>query len=164
MAAQNRKPLGLMTKHLTKAEREIKARKTVTAKFENAEPPAWCSAAQKREFWMIAGQLVEIGIMGDVDCDAIGLYIKAKDDYIAYDKTLKKLRKDSTSISTAVQMADAVAKYDTMRDKAFKRCLAAARELGLTISSRCKLVMPKADKPEEQPTGMEAFLNGRAGA
>ena len=161
MAMQNRKPLELMAKHMTKEEREAKGRETVKAKFEYAEPPAWCSAAQKKEFWIIAGQLVEIGIMGDVDCDAVGLYIKAKDDYIAYDRTLKKLRKEADGSQAAVEMADAIAKYDTMRDKAFKRCLAAARELGLTISSRCKLVMPKADQPEEEMTEMEAFLSGR---
>jgi hypothetical protein len=29
-----------------------------------------------------------------------------------------------------------------LQDKAFKQCLACARELGMTITSRCKIVVP----------------------
>ena len=41
-------------------------------------------------------------------------------------------------------------KLISMQDKAFKQCRASANDLGLTIASRCKLVMPTVEeKPKE---------------
>ena len=41
-------------------------------------------------------------------------------------------------------------KYENLRDKALKQCRACASDLGLTISSRCKLVAPKAEEPVKE--------------
>jgi P27 family predicted phage terminase small subunit len=48
---------------------------------------------------------------------------------------------DSDGVSDMVKFAN-------MRDKAFKQVMKCASELGLTITSRCKLVVPKQ---EEKP-------------
>jgi P27 family predicted phage terminase small subunit len=43
-----------------------------------------------------------------------------------------------------------VEKYAGLQDKYFKQCRAAANDLGLSISARCRLVVPKAqEKPPE---------------
>ena len=40
-------------------------------------------------------------------------------------------------------------KLATMQDKAFKQCRASGNDLGLSITSRCKLVMPeKTEDPK----------------
>ena len=38
----------------------------------------------------------------------------------------------------------------TLQDKSFKQCRACANDLGLTITSRCKLILPKTpENPKE---------------
>ncbi|MGN7308777.1 P27 family phage terminase small subunit, partial [Bacillus subtilis] len=44
------------------------------------------------------------------------------------------------------------------QDKFFKQCRQAASDLGLTISSRCKLVVPK--KEEKEPSDVEKRFSG----
>ena len=36
-----------------------------------------------------------------------------------------------------------------MQDKVFKQCQSSARDLGLTISSRCKLIVPKLEEDDD---------------
>lgn len=162
--ARPREPVSLLEakgrKHLTKDERDERAQSEVSAPADDIRPPAYLTAKQKKEFTVIAGQLTAIGIMANVDCDTLALYIKSRAEYVEYGKALRDIQKQAGDTEGKVAMADTIAKYDTMRDKAFKRCLSAARELGLTISSRCRLMMPQK-KDDEEPTGMEAFLKGR---
>lgn len=164
--ARPREPVSLLEakgrKHLTKDERKKRLQSEVSAPADEISPPAYLTAKQKKEFAMIADQLGAIGIMANVDCDTLALYIKSRTEYVEYGKTLRDIQKRAGDTDAKVAMADTIAKYDTMRDKAFKRCLSAARELGLTISSRCRLVMPKQEDSKEM-TGMEAFLKGRDG-
>jgi len=44
---------------------------------------------------------------------------------------------------------DETNKVSIMLDKAFKQCRQSANDLGLTISSRCRLVVPKVEEAPE---------------
>lgn len=159
MSANNRQPTELVVakgkKHFTKDELEERRERDVKAPDDAIEAPQYLTNKQKKEFDAIAEQLQEIGIMANVDCDVLAMYVKSRAEYVEYGKQVSKLRKDKlTSVDTIV-------KYDGLRDRAFKRCMTAARELGLTITSRGRLVMPKAKESEEAPEGMKAFLMER---
>lgn len=46
--------------------------------------------------------------------------------------------------------------YSKIHDRYFKQCRASASDLGLTISSRCKLVVPKTEE-EPKPNKFNKF-------
>lgn len=163
MSANNRQPTALVIakgkKHLTKDETEERLKKEPKAPSNAIVAPKYLSAKQRREFDQIAKQLKEIGIMANVDCDVLAMFVKSRAEYVEYGKMLNDMQKKAKEGS--VISVDNLVKVDSLRDKSFKRCLASAKELGLSITSRCRIVMPKAKEDEEQPVGMQAFLMGR---
>ena len=129
-------------KHLTKKEIEQRKQTEVHAESDNIIPPSYLKAKQKVEFTKIADELIKIGIMSNLDCDALAQYIIARGNYIKFSKIVNKL---PANIGYLV----AIDKATAVQDRMFKQCQSAARELGLTISSRCKLVVPKVEEPKE---------------
>lgn len=126
-------------KHLTKAEIQERKDGEVHGNTDEITPPSFLSAKQKREFEDIAKEMLRIDIMTNLDCDALARYIQARDKYIKYNKMLAKTPNDFEHIQV-------LEKVDGLQDRAFKQCNTAARELGLTISSRCRLVVPKKEE------------------
>lgn len=141
-----RQPIELLIakgkKHLTIAEIEKRKQEEVKACNGAISPPKYLTAKQKKEFNKIADELIKIEIMTNLDCDALARYIIANDNYIKYCKILKSIPDDWELIS-------AIDKATSVQDRAFKQCQSAAKELGLTIGSRCKLTIPKTEEKEE---------------
>lgn len=157
--ARPREPINLIVakgkKHLTKEEYEARKSTEVTASSDNIVPPSYLVKKEKEKFNEISKQLLEIGIMSNLDCDILGRYLRAESEYIRLTKQLDKIKlmpDKKNNMSEEKQMELQLKKYSyiqKMQLKAAKQCNECARELGLTISSRCKLVMPK--KEEEKP-------------
>ena len=137
-----RQPIGLIIangrKHLTKAEIEARKRAEVQPCADGIAAPSFLSAAQRKEFDRIAGQLERLGIMGETDCDTLARYVAAED---LYEAATKKLRAAMRRADADPYELDQLAK---LQDRFFKQAQTAASALGLTISSRCKLVVPQA--------------------
>ena len=154
--ARPREPIDLVAakgkKHLTKAEYESRKKTEIQAACDNVEPPGFLTAKEKKKFDEIAKQLIDIGIMTNLDCDVLGRYVRADSEYTKLTKQLNKIRfaPDKKSMEPeAAQMEKQLAEYgylQKMQIKAAKQCNECARELGLTIASRCKLVMPKTEE------------------
>lgn len=141
-----RQPIELVlakgNKHLTKSEIEERKKSEVKAPADNIKPPSYLEQSQKREFRKIAAELISIDIMSNLDCDALAQYIIAKDNYLKYNKLVSE-------IPATLVFIDEVDKATKIQDRAYKQMQSAAKELGLTISSRCKLVVPKKEEPKE---------------
>ena len=150
--AKPRQPIALIEykgrKHLTKQEVAQRQAGEVQAPANNVKPPGYLSTSQKKEFRKIAGVLLAIGIMSDLDCDALGRYIQSQEKYVQYDNMVNQIIAsiDDDLESNCVLLE----KYENLRDKALKQCRACASDLGLTISSRCKLVAPKVEEPVKE--------------
>lgn len=144
--ARPRQPINLLEakgkKHLTKAEIEERRSTEVTASDDNIVAPEYLTVKQKREFDKIAKQLVDIKIMANLDCDALARFIIAKDQYVKFTKIVRKIPDDWKLINS-------LDKATLIQDRAFKQCQAAASDLGLTITSRCKLIIPKKEEKQE---------------
>jgi len=146
--ARPKKPLAVIlgngnSSHLTKEEIEARKAQEVKANNDMVEAPSYLPDDLKEEFDRIAGQLIDIGIMSNLDCEALARFIVSE---YQYQKVLKKALKMSPDNDKYMDML-------TMQEKLFKMARAAASDLGLTISSRCKLVIPKAntdDKPQNK--------------
>ena len=139
MAGRPRQPIELIEakgrKHLTKAE--IAERKATEVKPVKGRitPPAFLSKPQKTKFRKISAQLAELGIFGATDCEALARYITAQDLYLKATEAL--------SDEVIWHDPDTLAKLAGVQDRFFRQANTAAHALGLTIDSRCKLVVPK---------------------
>ena len=136
-------------KHLTQEEIETRLSQEVNAPSDNVQPPSFLTTqSQKNEFNILAAELMSIGIMANLDCDLLGRYIVSKQMWIKTSKELNKLYK--LDITFHLELIDKLSK---LQDRYFKQCQNCARELGLTISSRCKLITPtknEESKPENK--------------
>ncbi len=143
--ARPRQPVDLLIandkKHLTKEEIEKRRASEIKPCTDKIEAPPYLTKKQKMEFYEIAGQLKKLNIMGETDVDALARYIISSDLYV---NAVKKLR--SKEVRENLGMYDYYAK---MQNRFFKQCRACAMDLGLTISSRCRLIVPA---PPEQKT------------
>lgn len=152
MAGQ-RQPIELVlakgNKHLTKAEIEARRNSEIGPLSGDMEPPAYLTKKQKAEFNTIAGQLQELKIMGETDVDALARYVVANSLYI---DTVKKLRRREVRDNPLLYE-----KWIGIQDKVFRQARVAAGDLGLTISSRCRLVVPEVNKPPEKTNKFQKF-------
>ena len=143
--ARPREPVDLIKakgkKHLTKNEYETRKEQEVRVPFTDIEPPKYLTAAQKKKFKEIAEKLVAVGIMSELDVDCLAMYVMSHELYLSYTKIMMKLTKDVD--------IDGLKDIQIMQDKAFRQAQTSARDLGLTITSRCKLVVPPVTEDDD---------------
>ena len=144
--ARPRQPIELIEakgkKHLTKAE--IRARKSSELKVDLKDVciPDYLSVKLQKEFEEIASKLLYVGVMTELDEDCLARYLLSKRNYLKYTSMLNKAIRQNKIIE--------MEKLTTMQDKSFKQCRACANDLGLSVSSRCKLIMPETKEPPKE--------------
>lgn len=140
-------------KNWTKAEIEERLSSEVQPVTDGIAAPPYLTAKQKKQFNTIADQLQRIGIMGETDCDTLARYITAQGLYEQAVKDLRDLQKQRPKDADAaalVAWAQLLETLDKRQDRYFKQAQTAAAALGLTISSRCKLAVPKSAEPPKE--------------
>jgi P27 family predicted phage terminase small subunit len=140
-------------KNWTKAEIEERLSSEVQPVTDGIAAPPYLTAKQKKQFNTIAGQLQRIGIMGETDNDTLARYITAQGLYEQAVKDLRDLQKQRPKDADAaalVAWAQLLETLDKRQDRYFKQAQTAAAALGLTISSRCKLAVPKSAEPPKE--------------
>ena len=148
-----RQPIELLIangkKNLTKAEIKERLESEIKPVTDNITAPAYLTKKQKEEFYRYSGQLQKLKIMGETDVDALGRFITAKD---MYENAVKQMRKPEVKNNPYT-----FEKWIKIQDKLFKQCRASANDLGLSISSRCKLVVPEANKEVKKENKFARF-------
>lgn len=141
--ARPRQPIELVIakgkKHLSKAEIEERRRQEIKASNDNIQAPSYLPNNLKEEFNSIANELDKLNIMTNLDVDTLARFVISKAMYL---KLTSDIMKDTTLLQDV--------KVLNNQDKLFKQCRASAMDLGLTISSRCRLVIPTAEKQEKE--------------
>src|SRR5690625_3200824 len=151
--SKNRKPIKLQLlegnpNRLTKAEIEKREKheESMQVGTDKVEPPARLSAAQKRRFEELSSQLIKLEIFDNLDVDSLALYIETYDNYVRTIRSAKRMTNKEMDedfdgyakrMRTATQLADLCRKF--------------AGDLGLTISSRLKLIIPEKEEKDESP-------------
>lgn len=105
--------------------------------FDDVEAPDYLTGKQREEFDKYAGMLKEIGIFKALDVDRLASYVISQGLYLQYTSQLTKAIKRGDT--------EAAGKIQIQQDKAFKQARACASDLGLSITSRCKIVVPQVD-------------------
>lgn len=129
-------------KHLTKQEIQDRQDREIKPITDNIVAPSYLTKKQQNEFYTIADQLKKLNIMGETDVDALSRYIISKDLYIKVSKQLSK--------SEVINDPNVLNQYLVNQDRLFKQCRSSANDLGLSISSRCKLVVPVTEETKKE--------------
>lgn len=172
MAGRPREPIDLIKakgkKHLSQKEYDERKESELQVPFVDVEPPDYLTAKQKKEFNTYAEKLIALNIFTELDVDVLAQYVIAKTLYLDYSEQIKKINAKGNIVRewAAIdeiaydcegaeeikkllekilrrQRGNEITSLMNLQDKAFKQCLACAKELGLTITSRLKLVIPQ---------------------
>lgn len=137
------------SKHLTKAEIQERKDREIKPITDNIIAPAYLTKKQKDEFTRIAEQLKKLKILGETDADALARFIVANDFYIHAVKQMRRpeIKSDPFKFD----------KWAKIQERYFKQCRASANDLGLSISSRCKLVVPETKKETQKENKFKKF-------
>lgn len=131
--------------HLTKEE--IKKRQEheerMKGRTDNIVAPSYLTKKQKEEFYRIADELVELEIFTNLDVDNLARYIDSRDQYIKVTRALRAMKAVNDG-----EANDDYAKLQRTRNTLFTECRNAASDLGLSITSRLSLVIPKKEEEE----------------
>lgn len=140
------------SKHLTKAEIQERQEREIKPIADNIIAPAYLNAKQKKQFNLISEQLKKLNIMGETDVDALARYIIANEFYINAVKQMQK-----SEVKSDPYKYEAWAK---IQERYFKQCRSSANDLGLSISSRCKLVVPETQNDTPKENKFKSFEKG----
>lgn len=142
MAGRNKQPVDVLTargkSHLTKAEKERRkaTESVVPVALRGVSPPGYLDKWPeiRREFVRYAEMLSALmpDNFGQPDADCLARYVVSESLYERYTFDLMD-EHDPLSIKN-LQIA---------QDRAFKQAQACASALGLTVTARCKLVVPE---------------------
>ncbi len=122
-------------KHLTKDEIEERKAKEPEVVSGDVRPPDYLPKKFHEKFEYLAGLLEQLKIT-KLDADCLANFIAAQDLYFECTKKISaNLHKRPPTVDKDLQM---------QQDRAFKQAYQWARELGLTISSRGSIEVPKA--------------------
>lgn len=140
-------------KHLTKAEIEERRSTEIHTNYIDVKPPDYLNEKQKEEFYKITEILLDIGIITELDEDCLAHYLISNSNYVDYTQTLNKLNaklKNAKKLEKKKEYMSQIDLYLTYQDRALKQCRACANDLGLSISSRAKLVMPQPKEEKKE--------------
>lgn len=140
-------------KNWTKAEIRERLSSEVQPETDGIAAPSYLTAKEKKQFDIIAKQLQRIGIMGETDNDTLARYVIAQNLYEQAVKDVRKLQKERPKDARGEEMvvwAAMLDRLDKRVDRYYKQATAAASKLGLTITDRCRLAVPKS---AEEPKG-----------
>ena len=174
-------------KHWTKAE--VEARKSTEAKLPKPKalkPPAWLSDPAKKLFKSYAKQLLDFpaGIISTLDVGTLGRYCDCELSYAEASRhksvwlevakrRLENLCQAEASAEFDAEKKEAELAYEEAKQqvdfwsgqmvKFEKIARSCATEMGMTVSSRCRLIVPKSDTaPAADPLEelQKMFLSG----
>ena len=160
MAGRRKQPIDLVVakqrKHLTKQEIADRQAEEVKAPDDDIKVPTFLSKKEQKKFEEIKKTLVDIKIMSNLDSDILARYIQMETQFEKITKQINKIKfaidkkKDIAADEQIMQQTADFYTLSKLQIRYMKACNECARELGLTISSRCKLVVPKPK--EDKPT------------
>ena len=144
-------------KHLSKTEEaERRAGEVQAPPPESFEPPKWLLKTLHGEFTAMAERLAKLKLYSDLDQDVLAQYYLCRHRWQAADKkAAKAIRAGDDEQARA---------WTTVQGSYFKQARQCAESMGLSVSSRCKLVVPKGanDDPDYSNPFLTLIQGGKA--
>lgn len=173
MAGQ-RQPTDLVVmkgkKHLTKAEIEARKNAEVVAPNDKVKPPTYLTPELKKKFRKLSKELLEIKLIANVDCDALARLLIAQEQYLEITEQIRETplmldvpvyetkknpdtgKDERVQVGTKQVVNGERERLMIIQDRCMKQCRQGASDFGMTVSSRCRLAVPKPkdEKPENK--------------
>lgn len=159
--ARNTKPIALHLlegnkNRLTKAEINKRLEGEIKPNTDKVKKPSWLDETAANEWDRIVDELIELGLMTNVDvsalaiyCDTYSKYVQATESLNSGDLVVEHTNKSGATNLVPSPFINIQAKYADI----IKKFLG---EFGLTPSARAKLALPK--KEDKEPTPEEKLF------
>ena len=121
-----------------------------------AKPPKWLPEGLRKDFRAIGKQLIAAGLYTELDADTLGRYLIAQSEYLMATSHVHKAYQERDP--------EAVEDWSRIQDRHFKQARNCANDMGLTVTSRCRLVVPDTGKQatEDNNPFLEVIRGGKA--
>lgn len=130
--------------HRSKHEIEERRASQVKSDFTGSIEPSGLTKKEQESFWYWANILDKLGILSDLDVDALARYVKAQTRYLKAEQLL------SAALRAKPKNLDDIEQAQRIQDKALKTVTSCAKCLGMTIDSRARLIVPEVkEEPKE---------------
>lgn len=120
-------------------EKRRKAEERVKGRTDNIQAPDYLPKNLCKKFDDLSGQLVEMDLMDNLDADSLARYVISEYNYQRVMKKVNRLGVDNPDFYDMTLLAE----------KYFKMARQSASDMGLSITSRLKLAIPKVEEKEE---------------
>lgn len=142
-------------KHLSKAEEaQRRAGEVQVERPKTVKVPKWIPEDLKKEFRTLGRNLLAAGLYTDLDADTLGRYLVAQHQYIlaAQEAEQALSRRDQEGADD----------WGKIQERYFKQARNCANDMGLTVTSRCRLVVPDAPQKGEEDNPFLQLIQGGA--
>ena len=142
-------------KHMTKAEEaQRRAGEVQVERPKTVKVPKWVPEDLKKEFRALGRKLLAAGLYTDLDADTLGRYLVAQHQYIlaAQEAEQALTRRDQEGADD----------WGKIQERYFKQARNCANDMGLTVTSRCRLVVPDAPQKGEEDNPFLQMIQGGA--
>ena len=142
-------------KHMTKAEEaQRRAGEVQVERPKTVKVPKWVPEDLKKEFRALGRKLLAAGLYTDLDADTLGRYLVAQHQYIlaAQEAEQALTRRDQEGADD----------WGKIQERYFKQARNCANDMGLTVTSRCRLVVPDASQKGEEDNPFLQLIQGGA--
>ena len=141
--------------HQTKSEKaERRASEPKPEQVKQLRAPVWLPEHLKDDFTKLGKELIAAGLLAKLDIDILARYVMSRDAWVA--AHLKA--RDALDMDDAKESGS----WARVARTYFDQCQQCANSMGLTISSRCRLVVPKPPEDETRDDPMTKMLRERA--
>ena len=122
--------------------------------------PGYLPDGDREAFTELGKKLRDCGLFTVLDGDALARYLLARRSWLeATMDVLEVQRGGAGEDGQRTVDLERLESASRIQDRFFKQCQRAAADLGLTVTSRCRLVLPEGAQMEENP--LETLLRER---
>lgn len=153
-----RKVISMRKGELPKAEREARAagEEKIKAAADNMIAPEWLNQTAADEFYRVVTEARKIDFLDNLDLSVLAVYA---DNYARYIDAATHLNRDGL-VNTTDSGYATPSPYMSIMNQSAKNIFTCSSKLGLAITDRLKLIVPKAaEKPKNK---YEKFLDKEA--
>lgn len=142
-------------KHLSRAEEaQRRAGEVQVERPKTVKVPKWVPEDLKKEFRALGRKLLAAGLYTDLDADTLGRYLVAQHQYI--------LAAQEAGQALSRRDQEGADDWGKIQERYFKQARNCANDMGLTVTSRCRLVVPDAPQKGEEDNPFLQLIQGGA--
>ena len=140
-------------KHLSKTEEaKRRAGEVKISPAKTAKPPKWLQEELKKDFRRLGKQLIAAGLYTELDADTLGRYLVAQHQW--------ELATHEVEKALAEIDPEEAEDWSRIQDRYFKQARNCANDMGLTVTSRCRLVVPESRQETEDSNPLLQLIQG----